>query len=217
MVKRIIVCCFLVFLSQSVYAQCIALYPNLDKIYIRGTTELCNSFYVTLYDVKNNAVVLTSERLRKTARVGSTTRLNSFRADPRIGISVTNSVYKLSGYDRGHMAAADNASTLQEAKDTFLLSNMTPQNPVLNRTEWRKLEEYTRMIWKTSKTDVFILTIAIYNKPMYLKGIIPVPKGYWKILYYNGTVRYFYAENTSISQVREYTNIDIRKITTPIW
>ena len=50
--------------------------------------------------------------------------------------------YKGSGYDRGHQApAADMRSTATTMKQSFLLTNMTPQLPALNQgpgASWRR-------------------------------------------------------------------------------
>lgn len=44
----------------------------------------------------------------------------------------TNSDYKFSGYDRGHLAAAGNHRSSQELlDDTFVLSNITPQVSII--------------------------------------------------------------------------------------
>ncbi|MCX8014421.1 MAG: DNA/RNA non-specific endonuclease, partial [candidate division WOR-3 bacterium] len=53
--------------------------------------------------------------------------------------------YENSGYDRGHMAPAGDFKRSRAAMlTTFLLSNICPQTPELNRKIWRKLEESVR-------------------------------------------------------------------------
>ncbi len=53
--------------------------------------------------------------------------------------------YQKSGYDRGHLApAADHRNNRKSMEDTFLLSNVSPQNPHFNRGYWAKLEKYVR-------------------------------------------------------------------------
>jgi endonuclease G len=55
--------------------------------------------------------------------------------------------YRNSGYDRGHMAPAGDFKRSREAmSETFLLSNMTPQRPSLNRGMWERLEEQVRSL-----------------------------------------------------------------------
>ncbi|XP_052091319.1 endonuclease G, mitochondrial-like [Mytilus californianus] len=58
----------------------------------------------------------------------------------------TNSDFKNSGYDRGHLAAAANHRHAQKAMDqTFTLSNVSPQvGDGFNRDAWNDLEKYVR-------------------------------------------------------------------------
>ncbi|KAL7460487.1 hypothetical protein ACHAXS_000934 [Conticribra weissflogii] len=56
-----------------------------------------------------------------------------------------NSHYKHSGYDRGHLApAADFPFSDEEMEDTFVLTNISPQLPRVNRGSWLRLEEFVR-------------------------------------------------------------------------
>jgi len=63
--------------------------------------------------------------------------------------------YRGSGFDRGHLAAAANhkksPNVLQE---TFLLSNICPQHPGLNRKLWKSLENYTRSLAKVKSISI---------------------------------------------------------------
>lgn len=197
-------------------SNCPSLYPNNKPIAVEGTVELCNQFHVSVFDKDHNAVVFTSERLRKDAAVGSMTRLNVFKSDTRLVNGPKNSEYLRTGLDRGHMAPSDDASTAQEVTETFLLTNMTPQEPTLNRIAWKKLEGDVRKMYRRSSSDVFVITVAVYNKPAYM-GRIPKPNGYWKIVYTSSGQRFFFAENKPNATVDEYTSIDLKKILSPNW
>jgi endonuclease G, mitochondrial len=74
--------------------------------------------------------------------------------------------YKNSGYDRGHMAAAENhCKTQKSMDDTFILSNIAPQVGVgFNRDKWRILEESTRKLTKS------------YDKVLVFTGPLFLPK-----------------------------------------
>ena len=187
-------------------SNCPDLYPFGKPVVIKGSTELCNRFYVSLYDANNKAVLAVSERLYPNAP--KVKRLSTFRPDSRVGkASATNSDYTRSGYDRGHMAPAGDASTNDEMYSTFFFTNMIPQNPVLNRGEWAHLEEKVR---KGIKDDTWVLNIAVYGaEPKRIGSGIPVPKGYWKIVYTAKGTKYFYAENTAISMVQSVQYVDV--------
>jgi len=75
----------------------------------------------------------------------------------------TNSDYKRSGFDRGHMAAAGNHRSAQRlVEETFVLSNMAPQvGKGFNRDSWNRLEKYVRGL--TKKYDnVYVCTGPLY-------------------------------------------------------
>ena len=53
--------------------------------------------------------------------------------------------YRGSGYDRGHLKpAADSKGSMEEMESSFLMTNMAPQTPNLNRGIWKQLEEAVR-------------------------------------------------------------------------
>ncbi len=71
----------------------------------------------------------------------SIVRADNFRADLRVPERFRADLanYQDSGYDRGHLVASSNQknSDLQNS-ETFLLSNIAPQDPQFNRKVWRK-------------------------------------------------------------------------------
>lgn len=74
-----------------------------------------------------------------------------------------NADFHRSGYDRGHMAAAGNHKISQEILDqTFVLSNIIPQAPELNRGLWENLETYVR--WRANRSK----NLYVVSGPLYL-------------------------------------------------
>jgi endonuclease G len=76
-------------------------------------------------------------------------REDAFRTDYRIPeqFQVELKDYRSSGYDRGHLVpSADRSESRVENSETFLLSNMAPQTPELNRNIWKNLEASARKI-----------------------------------------------------------------------
>lgn len=70
--------------------------------------------------------------------------------------------YHKSGYDRGHMApAADFLYDKKAYNDTFVLANVSPQDPVLNKKDWANLEEWTRQVAKKAMTEHGAITYVI--------------------------------------------------------
>lgn len=95
--------------------------------------------------------------------------------------------YQRSGYDRGHLAPYASLDFNQLSADqSFLLSNMSPQQAGLNRQGWERLENYERR-WANMYQALFIYTGPIYKKQRIHQTIgynkVAVPDYYFKILY----------------------------------
>lgn len=68
-----------------------------------------------------------------------------FMADPRAAGSDVAQDYAGSGFDRGHMApAADFNFDRAALAETYLFSNVCPQDPKLNRGKWARFEAEVR-------------------------------------------------------------------------
>ncbi len=129
------------------------------------------------------AYTLTSEELNAV-----TGRTEDFRQDPNISTgSATLSDYRGSGYDRGHMApAADMEWSKESASESFLLSNMSPQAPQLNRGLWKDLESQVRT-WAKTFGEVTVVTGPVLEKNAeeytYIgQNKVSVPEYYYKVL-----------------------------------
>lgn len=95
---------------------------------------------------------------------GTASRQNDFRPDPELpeGQRAELSDYSRSGFDRGHMApAGDFKRDATSMSDTFVLSNMTPQTPNLNRIMWEHLEEQVRALVQVHG-QIWIVTGALF-------------------------------------------------------
>ena len=117
------------------------------------------------------------------ADMGDVDRVDSFRPDDRLPkgwVRVTPSDYTGSGYDRGHISPnADRNSSPEGMASTFLMTNMTPQTPDLNRGPWEKLEAYLRTLVKRG-SDVYIYA-GVYGDKGKLKKKVTIPENNWKI------------------------------------
>jgi endonuclease G len=74
-------------------------------------------------------------------------RTDWFETDPKVITgSAKHSDYKGSGYTRGHLVpAGDMAFEELAMKETFFMSNMSPQIRSFNNGIWRELEEQSRI------------------------------------------------------------------------
>ncbi|MFH0756422.1 MAG: DNA/RNA non-specific endonuclease [Bacteroidota bacterium] len=127
------------------------------------------------------AYVLTREEVEK----GFQDRTENFRADASIisGSAELND-YRGSGYDRGHLAPAGDMKWSSKAmSESFLLSNMSPQNPSFNRGIWKELEEQVRE-WAVEKDSIYVVTGPVLSTVEYSIGEsqVGVPEYYFKVL-----------------------------------
>ena len=112
-------------------------------------------------------------------------RNNHFITDPLVSsVSSSNSDYKSSGYDRGHLApAADMCYSTQTMEESFYLSNMAPQDKSFNRGIWKKLEEQVRQ-WALDNKAVYVVTGTVLTEglPTIGENKITVPAYFYKII-----------------------------------
>ena len=186
-------------------SQCPQLYPLGHILTVQNTTELCNQEYVALYDISRKANILSAEKFD--ASISHAPRLNEFHSDARLKSSdrATNDDYLKSGYDKGHMAPAADMTTPSIVNESFLLSNMTPQEPTLNRLKWKMLEENVR---STATGITYVLTGAVYSNSPKTIGVdnIPVPSKYYKCVWYSSIKTACYkADNVPHADVTDAT------------
>ncbi len=117
--------------------------------------------------------------------LGSSDRQNNFRPDsslPDNFYQVTVKDYANTGYDRGHIVpSGDRTRTLEENSATFLMVNMLPQAPDLNREVWRELELESRRLVDQGK-ELYIVAGPHGKIKTIANGKITVPKYNWKVL-----------------------------------
>lgn len=93
--------------------------------------------------------------------------------------------FKGSGFDRGHMApSADFLWNQDINKESFFMTNMSPQTPGLNQQTWQKLEERIRK-WACGNGELEIYTGPILqNNLKRLNSCVSIPNEYFKVLSY---------------------------------
>lgn len=143
---------------------------------------LVNNFMVISYSRDRGIPNWVAWRVTK-ADLGQLDREDAFRPDDRLPqgwTRVTPADYTGSGYDRGHVAPnADRYSSREAADSTFVMTNMTPQTPDLNRGPWQKLEAYLRTLANRG-SDVYIYA-GVYGEKGKLKKKVTIPTNNWKV------------------------------------
>lgn len=113
-----------------------------------------------------------------------------FTSDVNVPIPrAENSDYYNSGLDRGHMCpAADNKFNMKAMKESFLFTNICPQNSSLNRGDWNEMEITCRK-WARKYGSIYIVCGPIlYNKRHKTIGNnkVIVPEAFFKVVLRKG-------------------------------
>lgn len=115
-------------------------------------------------------------------------RKNTFRPDPDISTGSADLIdYKNSGFDRGHMCPNNDRNYNNEAMSaTFLMSNMSPQTPILNQQTWRTSESLTQALARELGYIDVVVGPIFYTDKKDIKTIGPnkvgVPDAYFRLL-----------------------------------
>lgn len=113
-------------------------------------------------------------------------RSNAFKTDKDITSgTATNDDYKYSGFDRGHLApAADMKFSKTAMEESFLFTNICPQNPTFNRGMWASLEAMVRY-WALVNEAILVVSGPIFYSPEF-KTIgetkVGIPDAFFKVI-----------------------------------
>jgi len=92
--------------------------------------------------------------------------------------------YKNSNYDKGHLCpAADRRFSKSAHDETFLTSNISPQEHQFNAGVWNRLEQKVRY-WADKNDGVFVITGGVLEDNLKTIGTeeVSVPKEFYKVI-----------------------------------
>lgn len=141
--------------------------------------------FYSVYDVQMN-VPAQVEWVIKSSDLGPIKREPSwrFRTDSvYTAIKATHTDYTRSGYDRGHMcAAADRSRSRNAMRSTFVMSNVAPQTPWVNRGYWKATENFCRKAAERyDSVHVLAMPIFLHRDTTYIgTHRIAVPHAFMK-------------------------------------
>ncbi|MFI3240803.1 MAG: DNA/RNA non-specific endonuclease [Bacteroidales bacterium] len=162
---------------------------------------------------------LTREELKGT----ESRKKKYFKPDLTVEYSAHTKDYSKSGYDRGHMAPANDMNWDKSVMEqSFLMTNIAPQNGNLNSGQWRGLETKIRQ-WGERDSALVVITGTIFNGSRVQTigdNQVGVPPQLYKIVFapYVKTPRmiaYLYDNCKPMHQVSDYvvTVDSIEKLT----
>ncbi|MGR3973498.1 MAG: DNA/RNA non-specific endonuclease [Candidatus Rhabdochlamydia sp.] len=186
--------------------------------------------YTLAYDGKIKSASFVYEKLQHSSLETQGVSFR-FKEDPLIPKSLRSTLldFKGSKFDKGHLCAAAGPDNLEAKKETFYLSNVSPQLPDLNRKLWLKLERYARSLlplWD----HIYVITGPLFLPQTGEKGDryiryeligphdVAVPSHYFKIIYkVKGKQVYpeaFIMPNTSLLSGQD--NLDLQNYKTSL-
>jgi endonuclease G len=180
--------------------------------------ELCSAGYAVWYSGIARTPLWAGEFLTKGGIDAGreVARSNHFRADTRLAADWRSTLedFKGSGFDRGHLAPSADMATPAADSQSFILSNMVPQDPTLNRYLWAAIEKAVRA--QANYAPVYVITGALFLDASVrrINDRVMVPSHLYKIVYdprTNAAAAYV-VENAANKRHREMSLADIEKL-----
>ncbi|HXH76701.1 MAG TPA: DNA/RNA non-specific endonuclease [Bacteriovoracaceae bacterium] len=155
--------------------------------YIANAGETINRPWYTLdYNEQHEVANWVAYSLDSSQQQNCVPRRNSFRVDPLVSTGSAEIIdYANSGFDRGHLLpAGDMKFDAQAMRDSFYLSNITPQPAGFNRGRWGQLENLIRA-WTSKYGKLWIVTGPVLRTSLGWIGQnnrVSVPEEYFKVI-----------------------------------
>lgn len=141
--------------------------------------------YVACYDAGMRIPLWVAWSLTAEKAYGKVKRTDDFAEDDDVVDGPALADYRGSGWSRGHMCpAGDNRWDKTAMSQSFLLTNMCPQNARLNNGDWKELEEKCRK-WAKKYGEIYIVCGPLfYNKRHATigNGRVVVPEAFYKVV-----------------------------------
>lgn len=172
------------FLSP-VYAE--AEHPSRTYLPSASGEVIHHAYYSLSYNEKNEQAEWVAYMMdRKMLNVPNLPRLSRFDPDYKVSTrSAFHRDYNSTGYTRGHLVpAGDMAFDTIAMRESFLMSNISPQLRAFNNGVWKELEENIRD-WTYKAERLYIITGPIFfgaRKTIGRDNKIAVPDAFYKVL-----------------------------------
>lgn len=150
------------------------------------STLLRNEGYWAGYSEHRKNPIWVAYRVFQTVTPKTFPRPSRFTTDSRTVAEVNHQAYTRSGYDRGHMApnfAIASRHGRRAQLETFLMSNICPQKPLLNQGMWKHLEGRIANEYSNRLEEVWVVTGPIFDDERdTLASGVEIPDQFFKII-----------------------------------
>jgi endonuclease G len=150
-----------------------------------GLRMICRQAYLTAVDLGARIPAWVAYSINSESAVGCELRHGRFAPDLSLPVNSRAEPrdYARSGYDMGHLApAADMAWDANVQAESFIMTNIAPQTPNLNRGAWKLLETHVRA-WGLDGRRLSVYIGGIWNKDSVRIGRgVTVPDQFFKVI-----------------------------------
>jgi len=164
---------------------CYAGTPKPTAAFHYQITVLTNTGYLVGYCESHKDPVWVCYRLFQPDSFQAPPRPKEFQPDSRTTTHANSHDYSGSGYDRGHMAPNYAIAVCYGPSaqlETFLMSNIVPQRPALNRQVWERLEQTEIKEYAPRFRQIWVVDGPIFHSHIRLRGGEDVPDACFKII-----------------------------------
>ena len=158
----------------------------LEVVVPRGVSNECEAFtgFVVNFNAQMHvpnsvSYVLTRDRLD-----GAVERYGEFEQAPGVRGCPQPDAYSGSGYERGHMAPAQDMAWSEAAMhQSFMMINVCPQDKRLNEGGWAKLEEKVREWAQRDSVLVVVTGPVLHNRLARIEpSEVAIPQHFFKVI-----------------------------------
>ncbi len=151
---------------------------------------IVHDYYALSYSEKHEQAEWVAYELKRDQVTANDFKRPYFEIDKKVRTSSADwRNYKKSGYDRGHLCpAGDRGFDYKAFEETFLTSNISPQNHEFNSGIWNYLEQKVRY-WAKAYDGVYVVTGGVLSGNLKTIGYeaVSVPKYFYKVILKGGS------------------------------
>jgi endonuclease G len=160
---------------------------------VRDNYLMVKPFYVLSYNDTKGTPNWVSWRVTQ-SDLGEAPRKDEFDPDTTLPTGfqqITQRDYNGSGFDRGHMCPhSDRAANIEMSYSTFVMTNIIPQAPNVNRKAWAQMEDYCRELVRQDHDRLYMIagptgqggTGSRGLRSTIADGRVVVPRSCWKVV-----------------------------------
>lgn len=155
---------------------------------LKNTSELIlkRKAYTVSYNTQTLIPNWVAWKLKAEYVDGNLERSNDFREDTSVPLPrATKEDYRKSGWSRGHMFPAGDAKWDKQAmSESFLLTNICPQDTRLNSGDWNEIEKACR-VWAKKYGEIYIVCGPLFYNTQHTtigRNSVVVPEAFFKVV-----------------------------------